>query len=67
MRGILFVIAILAIPAAGVIFFASLTPQSNWAYQVCNSSYGLCHHPAWLGIIAVAAGGVLLLLKATRI
>jgi hypothetical protein len=60
---------VLVIAAAGVIFFASLvvTSQDNWAYQVCNSSYGLYEHPLWLGISAIAATGVVLVLKATEI
>jgi hypothetical protein len=69
MRGILFVIAMLGIAGAGVIFVASrmITSQNNWAYQVCNGSYGLCDHPLWLGIIVVAAACVVLGLKATEI
>jgi hypothetical protein len=68
MRGILFVVALLVIAAAGVIF-ASLVvmPQYSWASQVCDISYDLCRHPLWIGIIALAAGGVLLGLKATQI
>jgi hypothetical protein len=68
MRNFLFVIAVLVIPAAGATFFASLVKhQSQWAYQVCTSAYGLCEHPWWIGVIAAAAAVVALGLRATEI
>lgn len=68
MRNVLFVIAVLVIPAAGAIFVASLLKfQKQWAYQVCTSAYGLCEHPWWLGIIVAAAAFVVFVLRATEI
>ena len=68
MRNGLFVIAVLVIPAAGAIFFASLVKlQSTWAYQICTSAHGLCEHPWWIGIIVAAAAFVALVLRATEI
>ena len=68
MRDVLFVIAALAIPAAGATFVASLMKsQNHWAYQVCTSAYGLCEQRTWLGIIVAAAACVVFVLRATEI
>jgi hypothetical protein len=68
MRNFLFVIALLAIAAAGAAFFASLFKlHSQWAYHACTSAYGLCEHPWWIGTIGAGAAFVAFVLRATEI
>jgi hypothetical protein len=67
MRGILFGIATLMIPAAGFVYFASYyRSRENWASQVCSGVHGLCDQPWWLAAIVAAALCVILGLKATK-
>ncbi len=54
---ILWVLLLVLIPAAGLIYLAGeLRGQGVvWAYRLCLAAGGLCDHPSWL---AVATAGV---------
>jgi hypothetical protein len=67
MYGILSGLAMLAIPAAGFVYFASyFRSREPWAFQVCAGVQGLCDQPLGLLTIAAVALCIILGLKTVK-